>query len=102
MKLMTAELEKRFAEVGSQKNVKDPVIIAKFFLCDPGGDDILYTTEYDPKNNLFFGYVWLSGGWIEQWQHFSLAEMESHKDPSGIGFKRDLYFGEQKISSVIR
>ena len=36
MKLMTAELEKRFAKVGSQEEVKDPEIIAKFF--DPVGD----------------------------------------------------------------
>ncbi len=31
MKLMTKELEKRFATVGSQKNVKDPIVIARFF-----------------------------------------------------------------------
>ena len=31
MELMTAELEKRFAEVGCQEEVKDPVIVAKFF-----------------------------------------------------------------------
>ena len=102
MRLLTNELEKRFAEVGSQKNVKDPVIIAKFFLYDPGGDDFLYATEYDPKNKLFFGYVSLSGGWIEQWKHLSLVEMESFKNSLGIGFKRDLHFREQKISSIIR
>ena len=31
MRLITKELEKRFAQVGSQENVKDPVIVAKFF-----------------------------------------------------------------------
>jgi len=35
MKLLTKALEKRFAEVGSQEEVKDPIIIAKFF--DPTG-----------------------------------------------------------------
>jgi len=102
MRLMTKELEKRFVQVGSQKNVKDPVIIAKFFVCDPGGDDILYATEYDPKNKLFFGYVSLFGGWIEQWEHFSLAEMESYKGPWGLGIERDLYWTEVKASSVTR
>ena len=35
MRLMTTELEKRFSEVGSQEQIKDPVIIAKFF--NPAG-----------------------------------------------------------------
>ena len=36
MKLMTKTLEKRFAQVGSQENVKDPLVIAKFF--NPAGE----------------------------------------------------------------
>ena len=35
MKLLTRELEKRFAQIGSQENVEDPIVIAKFF--DPTG-----------------------------------------------------------------
>ena len=31
MQLLTKELEKRFKEVGSQKKVKDAIVIAKFF-----------------------------------------------------------------------
>ncbi len=31
MKLLTKQLEKRFAEVGSQEEEKDPLVIAKFF-----------------------------------------------------------------------
>lgn len=31
MQLMTKELEKRFAEIGCQENIKDPIVVAKFF-----------------------------------------------------------------------
>ena len=100
MRLMTKELEKRFLEVGSQENVKDPVIVAKFF--NPCGAGTWYATEYDPKTQTFFGYVSIFGDANDEWGYFSLAELESYKGPFGIGIERDLYFGEQKISSVTR
>ena len=100
MRLMTDELEKRFAEVGSQEYVKDPVIIAKFF--NPQGAGTWYATEYDPNVKMFFGYVSIFGEGSDEWGYFSLAELESYKGPLGIGIERDLYFGERKSSSVIR
>jgi len=100
MRLMTDELEKRFAKVGSQENVKDPVIVAKFF--NPAGAGTWYATEYDPKTKTFFGYVSIFGvGW-DEWGYFSLQELESYKGHLGIGIDRDLYFGDRKMSSVIR
>jgi hypothetical protein len=53
MKLMTKELEKKFAQVGSQENSKDPIVIAKFF--NPIGAGNWYATEYDPEMRTFFG-----------------------------------------------
>ena len=99
MRLMTTELEKRFSEVGSQENEKDPVIVAKFF--NPTGAGTWYATEYDPKDKMFFGYVSIFGDWNDEWGYFSLQELESYNGPLGIGIERDLYFGEQKMSSVI-
>ena len=55
MKLLTKELEKRFAQVGSQENIKDPIVIAKFF--NPCGQATWLATEYNPKDKIFFGYV---------------------------------------------
>jgi|SRR5215207_3654498 hypothetical protein len=99
MRLMTTELEKRFSEVGSQEHAKDPVIVAKFF--NPTGAGTWYATEYDPKDKMFFGYVSIFGDWNDEWGYFSLQELESYNGPLGIGIERDLYFGEQKMSSVI-
>ena len=99
MKLMTKTLEKRFAKVGSQENVKDSLIIAKYF--NPTGAGTWYATEYDPETRNFFGYVSIFGDWNDEWGYFSLDELESYKGHFGLGIERDLYFGEKRASQVI-
>jgi hypothetical protein len=99
MRLMTKHLERRFAQVGTQENVKDPVIVAKFF--NPTGAGTWYATEYDPRDKIFFGYVSIFGDWNDEWGYFSLTELESYKGPLGIGIERDLYWTERNISTVI-
>ena len=96
MKLLTEALEKRFAEVGSQEGVKDPIVIAKFF--NPCGAGTWYATEYIPEERCFFGYVSLFGDWNDEWGNFSLDELEELKLPFGLGIERDLHCGEKKIS----
>jgi len=59
MKLMTKTLEKRFAKIGRQEQVEDPIIVAKFF--NPTGAGTWYAAEYDPKTRIFFGYVSIFG-----------------------------------------
>ena len=60
MKLMTNKLAKRFAEVGWQTSVLDPIVIAKFFY--PAGSGKFYAIEYYPKANAVFRlYVYLWG-----------------------------------------
>jgi hypothetical protein len=100
MKLLTKKLEKRFAQIGSQESVKDPVIVAKFF--NPAGAGTWYATEYDSKDKMFFGYVSIFGDWNDEWGYFSLAELKSYVGPWGLGIERDLYWTEAKASTVIR
>jgi hypothetical protein len=99
MKLLTKTLEKRFAKIGSQENVKDPLVIAKFF--NPTGVGTWYATEYDPKHRLFFGYASIFGDWNDEWGYFSLDELAAYKGRFGLGIERDLYFGEKRISEVV-
>ena len=99
MKLLTKALEKRFAKVGSQENVKDPIIIAKYF--NPTGAGTWYATEYDPKDRIFFGYVSIFGDWNDEWGYFSLNEMQSYRGRLGLGIERDLHFEEQRASQII-
>jgi len=99
MKLMTKELEARFKEVGSQEEVKDPLIIAKYF--NPSGAGTWYATEYNPEERLFFGYVSIFGDLNDEWGYFSLEELESVRGLLGLGIERDLYFGEKRASEII-
>ena len=96
MQLLTKELEKRFKKVGSQQEVKDPLVIAKFF--NPVGTGTWYATEYEPAEKIFFGYVSLFGDHNDEWGYFSLDELESVKLPLGLSIERDLYTGEKKLS----
>lgn len=96
MELLTKELEKRFAEIGSQENEKNPIVIAKFF--NPTGIGTWWATEYDPKEKSFFGYVSLFGDHNDEWGSFSLEELKSVKGFGGLGIERDLYCGEKRIS----
>ena len=100
MKLITKSLEARFAQVGRQEDVKDPMVIVKFF--NPTGAGTWFATEYDPQDRIFFGYVSMFGDWNDEWGYFSLAELEAYKGPFGIGIERDLHFDERPASEVIR
>ena len=100
MKLMAKKLEKRFEKVGSQENVKDPIIIAKFF--NPAGAGTWYATEYDADRRIFFGYVSIFGDHNDEWGSFSLDELREYKGPLGIGIERDMYFCEKRAGEVIK
>src|ERR1035437_4620785 len=100
MKLLTKELLNRFKEVGSQEEVKDPIVICKFF--NATGRGYWFATEYDPETKLFFGYVSLFGDFNDEWGDFSLEELESIKGFGGLGIERDLYFTEKPSSEVIK
>jgi len=100
MKLMTKALEKRFTKVGRQENIKDPIIIAKFF--NPTGGGTWFASEYNPKDKIFFGYVSIFGDHCDEWGYFSLKELEDFKGRFGLGIERDLHFKETKSSEIIK
>ncbi|MGO9417070.1 MAG: DUF2958 domain-containing protein, partial [Syntrophobacteraceae bacterium] len=87
MKLLTQELLRRFAKIGRQEQVKDPLVVAKFF--NPTGAGTWYATEYDPESRCFFGYVSLFGDWNDEWGSFSLDELEDFRGRFGLGIERD-------------
>jgi hypothetical protein len=95
---MTKELEERFEVVGSQEDIKDPLVIAKYF--NPTGAGTWYATEYDPDQRLFFGYVSIFGDINDEWGYFGLDELESFKGQFGLGIERDLYFTEKRASKA--
>lgn len=95
MKLITKEIEKKFAKIGNQDGIPDPIVVAKFF--NPSGGATWYATEYEPALNVGFGYV--TGLGTDEWGYFSVSELESIKcPPFGLPIERDIHCGEKKIS----
>ncbi len=99
MKLMTQALAARFHEVGSQEHVKDPLVIAHYF--NPAGSGDWWATEYDPADQIIFGYASIFHDWNDEWGYTSLAELEEYKGPFGLGIERDLYWKEKPASQVV-
>lgn len=98
MKLITKELENRFAQIGDQSQSKDPVIVAKFF--NPCGAETWYATEYDKDNDICFGYV--TGMWEDEFGSFSIKELEELKLPFGLHIERDRFFKEIRFNELIK
>lgn len=101
MKLMTKDLIKRFPGLRQTSNVPaDKVrIIAKFFY--PCGTATWYATEYDPEEQLFFGFVNLGDPQCAELGYFGLVELEQFRGRFGLGIERDLYFGEHYLSEIL-
>ena len=96
MKLMTKEIEKRFAKVGSQEDKgDDAIIIAKFFT--PFSSWTWFATEYNPDTKLFFGLV---DGLEVELGYFSLDEFEAMNKSAVPILERDRWFSECTIADV--
>ena len=100
MKLLTKELLEKFNEVGRQEEVKDPLVIAKFF--NPTGAGTRYATEDNPQSKNFFGYISIFGDWNDEWGYFSLAELENYRGKLGLGIERGINFISRPFSQIIK
>lgn len=100
MTLLTKQLEARFKKVGSQEEVEDPIVIAKFF--NPQGAGTWYCTEYnkDEEEAPGFFFCYVTGLGEDEWGYTSLEELESFRGRLGLGIERDLYFEEQPFSKL--
>ena len=96
MDLMTKALEAEFRKIGTQENVRDPIVVCKFFY--PAGAGTWYAISYDPEKREFFGFVDLLEA---EWGYFSLDELEEVKGPLGLGIERDLHWEPVPISQVM-
>jgi len=76
--------------------LKEKVIYMHFFL---GGCD-WYATEYDPEDELFFGFAILNGDLeMAEWGYFSLEEL-AHIKVGFLEVDRDLYFTPKKAVEI--
>ncbi len=79
----------------SQEHAKDLLMVQSFLIL---GVADWYMLEYDPVEKIGFGYV--QGLAEDELGYISLTELESIKDPLGIGIKQDIYFVQKRLSEV--
>lgn len=95
MKLLTEELMKKFAKIGSQQDVEDPIIIARYFVCIANWD--FYATEFDPQTNMFTGiFKWL----VTEWGTIRLEDLKSMRGPGGLKVERNRFFKSCRMSEL--
>ncbi|MBN1156542.1 DUF2958 domain-containing protein [Candidatus Woesearchaeota archaeon] len=76
--------------------LKEKMIHMHFFI---GGCD-WYAAEYDPKQQLFFGFAILNNDYdMAEWGYFSLRELDELK-VKFLEVDRDLYFTPKKASEI--
>jgi hypothetical protein len=92
--LVTKELEQRFNKVWDQADVKDPIVIAKFF--HPFHSWTRYAVSYDPVDRIFYGYV--DSEFWERWS-FSLDEFRGI-NINWLPMERDKFWKEIPFSEV--
>lgn len=96
MKLLTKELEHRFAQLGSQEDKGDEaIVVTKFFT--PDSNWTWWATEYFPETRECFGLV---QGFEVVLGYFALEELETATGPLGLHVERDLYWKERTIGEV--
>ena len=94
MKLLSKEVLEKLPALYSQENIKDPMIICKFFY--PDFSWTWYPIEFDGKDT-FYGLV---DGFEEELGYFSLSELLSNRGKLGLPVERDGFFTPRRLSEV--
>ncbi len=84
--------------MASNENTKlaDIIIVGHFFVasCD------WYIAEYNPKEQLFFGYVNLGNDELSEWGYFSYKELQSLKVSGFMEVDFDKYWDKVAASEI--
>ena len=97
MKLITQKFESLFEKypLYSQDGIKDPLVIAKFFVWNI----TWYLTEYDKNTKNAFWYVtWLQE---DEFWYISVLELESIKINNIWEVERDLFFRATLLKTLL-
>ena len=93
--LIPNEIKSKLPALYSQEHEKDPMVHLKFF--NPVGRGTWYLIEYDPEENLAFGYIDLGH---PELGYFSITEMEEIILPMSQKIERDIYFRTSVLSDI--
>lgn len=106
MKLLTKELRKKMPKLYSSEEIKDPMVVCKFFT--PWTHWTWYIVEGEPwewedddgvmhDDFRFYGFV---NGDYPELGYFMLGELEDVRGLGGLKIERDFYFKPVPLSVV--
>lgn len=96
MELLTKELLRKLPPLYATENVKDPLVVCKFFY--PDFSWTWYAIEFDRESeDIFFGFV---DGDFPELGYFSLSELLSNRGKLGLSIERDQWFKPCRLSEL--
>ena len=96
--ILTKKHLKRFRELGSQCNSKDPIAVVRFFTSFGKYD--WYATSYNEETGRFWGlYIDHNGEGMVAWD---VEFLKQTKLSMGLRIERDKSFKETKLSKISR
>jgi len=99
MRLMTSKIKKQIPNLGGQEGKgMDAIVHVKWF--NPTGGQTWWITEYDPKQEMVFGYA--TGGYEVGWGRMSLPETQHVRVRFGLGIERDLHFTPKPLRECLK
>jgi len=99
MQLITNEIEKRLPPLYATENDKDPTVQLKLFT--PDAQCTWLITEYDPAQDLAFGFATLNG-LDGELGYISIAEIRTVRGRFGLPVERDKGFSPKPLSEAKR
>ena len=94
MKLFTKEILAKLPPLGATGELEAKDIKVPLKLFNPTGRGTWYITEYNPKDDLAFGFANLDDPEMAELGYISIKELSDYRSKRmGIGIERDMHFG---------
>ena len=100
MKMLTKEILAKLPPLGTnaEKGMEEVKVIVKFF--NPIGAGAWYITEYDPAEELAYGFANLGDPQCAELGYIYLPELFELVLPMGLKIERDMHFGDHTLKEV--
>ncbi len=97
MMLITKEIARKLPKLYATENTEDPTVHLKLFT--PDAQITWLITEFDPDQDLAFGYTTIDGATGEL-GYISVAEIRTVRGQFGLPVERDKWFESKPLSEA--
>ena len=101
MKLFTQAILKKLPPLYANEEVDKEKVMVHLKLFNPTGVGTWYITEYNPEENLAFGFCNLGDPEMAELGYVSITELEEFKGRMGLGIERDMSFDSRPLEDIM-